>query len=249
MAGHSKWANIKHRKGRQDAARGKIFTKLIREITVAAREGGGDETSNPRLRAAILGAKAENMPSANIDRAVKKGTGELGGESFEGAIYEGYGPGGVALFVETLTDNKNRTVSEVRHLFSKYNGNMAETGSVAWIFDQKGLVVVPREGVDEEELMMVALEAGAEDIMEEEMIFEVYAQLPAFEPVRKAVEEAGIPIERAELTRIPKNTVPVEGKIAQQLITLLEMLEDNDDVQKVYANFEMDDSEMAALTA
>lgn len=249
MAGHSKWANIKHRKGRQDAARGKAFTKLIREITVAAREGGGDESNNSRLRSAVLSAKAENMPMANIERAIKKGTGEVEGESYEGAIYEGYGPGGVAMFVETLTDNRNRTVSEVRHLFSKYNGSMAESGAVAWVFEQKGLIVVPKEGVEEDDLMLVALDAGAEDIVEEESAFEVYALLPELEGVRKAIEDAGIEIERAELTRIPQNTVPVEGKIAQQLLTLMEMLEDNDDVQRVYANFEIDDEELAVLTA
>ncbi|MDP6039771.1 MAG: YebC/PmpR family DNA-binding transcriptional regulator [Candidatus Latescibacteria bacterium] len=249
MAGHSKWANIKHRKGRQDAARGKAFTKLIREITVAAREGGGDESNNHRLRAAVLSAKSENMPMANIERAVKKGTGELEGESYEGAIYEGYGPGGVAMFVETLTDNRNRTVSEVRHLFSKYNGSMAESGAVAWVFEQKGLVIVPKDGVEEDDLMLVTLDAGAEDISEEESTFEIYASLPDLEAVRKAIEDAGIEIERAELTRIPQNTVPVEGKTAQQLLTLMEMLEDNDDVQRVYANFEIDDEELAALTA
>lgn len=249
MAGHSKWANIKHRKSRQDAARGKAFTKLIREITVAAREGGGDEANNPRLRAAVLSAKAENMPMVNIERAIKKGTGELEGESYEGAIYEGYGPGGVALFIETLTDNRNRTVSEVRHLFSKYNGSMAESGAVAWVFEQKGLILVPKEGVEEEELMLVVLDAGAEDIVEEENVYEVYASLPHFESVRKAIEEAGIEIERAELTRIPQNTVPIEGKTAQQLLSLMEMLEDNDDVQRVYANFEIDDSELVAMTA
>lgn len=249
MAGHSKWANIKHRKGRQDAARGKAFTKIIREITVAAREGGGDESHNSRLRTAVSNAKSENMPMANVERAIKKGTGELEGESYESAIYEGYGPGGVAMFVETLTDNRNRTVSEVRHLFSKHNGSMAESGAVAWVFEQKGLVVVLKDGVEEEDLMLVALDAGAEDISEEETTFEIYASLPDFEAVRKAIEDAGIEIERAELTRIPQNTVPVEGKTAQQLLTLMEMLEDNDDVQRVYANFEIDEEELAALTA
>ncbi len=249
MAGHSKWANIKHRKSRQDAARGKAFTKLIREITVAAREGGGEETNNPRLRAAILSAKSENMPAANIERAIKKGTGELEGESYESAIYEGYGPGGVAVFVETLTDNRNRTVSDVRHLFSKYNGSMAESGAVAWVFEHKGLIAVPKEGLEEEEIMLMALDAGAEDIAEDENTYEIYAPLSDFESVRKAIDDAGFDIERAELTRIPQNTVPVEGKTAQQLLTLMEMLEDNDDVQRVYANFEIDDDELAALTA
>jgi YebC/PmpR family DNA-binding regulatory protein len=249
MAGHSKWANIKHRKGKQDAARGKTFTKLIREITVAAREGGGDESTNPRLRSAVLAGKAVNMPAANIERAIKKGIGDIDGESYEAAIYEGYGPGGVAMFVEALTDNKNRTVSEVRHIFNKYNGNMAESGAVAWVFEQKGLVVVPKEGVEEEDLMMIALEAGAEDISEEESTFEIYTPMSETDVVRKAIEEAGIPVERAELTRIPQNSVNVEGKIAQQLLVLMEMLEDNDDVQRVYANFDIDDEELAALTA
>ena len=250
MSGHSKWANIKHRKGKQDAQRGKVFTKLIREITVSAREGGGDEANNPRLRAAILAAKAENMPSTNMERAIKKGTGELeGGAAFESAIYEGYGPGGVALLVEALTDNRNRTVSEVRHLFNKYNGNMAESGAVSWVFEPKGLVVVPKKEVTEEDLMMVALEAGAEDMSEEDMAFEVYAPLPQLEAVRKAIEEAGIEIERSERTLVPQNSISVEGHTAQQLLTLIDMLEDNDDVQRVYANFEIDEAELAILTA
>jgi YebC/PmpR family DNA-binding regulatory protein len=249
MAGHSKWANIKHRKGRADAARGKVFSKLIREITVAAREGGSDEGSNPRLRAAVLSAKAMNMPSANMERAIKKGTGELPGESYESAVYEGYGPGGVAMFVETLTDNKNRTVSEVRHIFNKFNGNLAENGSVAWVFEQKGLVVVSKDRADEESLMSVALEAGAEDISEEETVYEVYTSLQDYDTVRKAIEAGNIPIERAELTRIPQNTVQVEGKAAQTLLNLLESMEDLDDVQRVFANFEMDDEELTALTS
>jgi YebC/PmpR family DNA-binding regulatory protein len=189
------------------------------------------------------------MPAANIERAIKKGIGDIDGESYEAAIYEGYGPGGVAMFVEALTDNKNRTVSEVRHIFNKYNGNMAESGAVAWVFEQKGLVVVPKEGVEEEDLMMIALEAGAEDISEEESTFEIYTPMSETDVVRKAIEEAGIPVERAELTRIPQNSVNVEGKIAQQLLVLMEMLEDNDDVQRVYANFDIDDEELAALTA
>jgi YebC/PmpR family DNA-binding regulatory protein len=249
MSGHSKWANIKHRKGKQDAARGKAFTKLIREITVAAREGGGDEASNARLRSAVLAGKAVNLPAANIERAIKKGIGELDGESYEAAIYEGYGPGGVAMFVEVLTDNKNRTVSEVRHLFNKYNGSMAASGAVAWVFEQKGLIVVPKEGVEEEDLMMVALEMGAEDIVEEENTFEIFTPVADTDVVRKAVEEAGITIERSELTRIPQNSVEVEGKTAQQLLVLMEMLDDNDDVQRVYANFDISDEELAIFTA
>jgi YebC/PmpR family DNA-binding regulatory protein len=249
VSGHSKWSNIKHRKGKQDAVRSKVFTKLIREITVAAREGGGDESANPRLRAAILSAKAENMPSANMERAIKKGLGELPGESYEGAIYEGYGPGGVAVLVEALTDNKNRTVSEVRHLFNKYGGSMAETGAVGWIFHQKGHIVVGKDKAEEETLMNLALEAGAEDMEETDGGFEIYTPLQAFDTVRRAIEGAGIAVERAGLSRIPQNTVPVHGKQAQQLVTLLELLEDNDDVQNVYANFDMDETELAELTA
>ena len=249
MAGHSKWANIKHKKGRADAARGKLFTRLIREITVAAREGGGDEANNPRLRAAILNAKSENMPAANIERAVKKGTGDLPGESYESAVYEGYGPGGVAIFIEVLTDNRNRAVSQVRHLLNKYNASMAESGSVAWVFDQKGLVVVSRDSVDEDTLMIAALEAGAEDIVEEDAVYEVYTPSQGFDAVQKALAARQIPIERAELTRVPQNTVPVEGTTAAQVIRLLESLESHDDVQRVYANFEMDEEQLAALTS
>lgn len=249
MAGHSKWANIKHRKGRQDAARSKIFTKLIREITVAAREGGGDEDANPRLRAAVLNAKSENMPAATIERAVKKGSGELEGTSYETAVYEGYGPGGVALFVETLTDNRNRTVSEVRHLFSKHNGNMAETGAVGWIFDQKGVIGVSKQVTDEETLMTIVLEAGADDLVEVDEEFEVYMPLQSFDIVRKALDENDVAYSRTNLTRIPQNSVSIEGKVAEQLIRLLEALEDQDDVQNVYANFEMDGEHLAELTA
>jgi YebC/PmpR family DNA-binding regulatory protein len=249
MAGHSKWANIKHRKGRADAARGKLFTKLIREITVSAREGGGDEASNSRLRAAVLSAKSENMPAVNIERAIKKGIGDLPGESYEGAVYEGYGPGGVALFIEVLTDNKNRTVSEVRHLLNKYNGSMADSGAVAWVFDQKGVIVVAKEGVDEDSLMMIALDAGAEDITEEDAAYEIYTPLQEFDQVRKALEGEGIALERAEVTRVPQNTVPVDAQSARQLLKLMEMLEDQDDVQRLYANFEMDEEVMAEALA
>ena len=249
MAGHSKWANIRHKKSRNDAVRGRLFSKLIREITVAAREHGDDESSNPRLRAAVLNAKAENMPAANIERAVKKGIGELPGETYEAAVYEGYGPGGVALFVEVLTDNRNRTVSEIRHILNKCQGGMAESGAVAWVFEQKGLIVLSKDQVDEDELMTVVLDAGADDIVEEETSYEVYSPLQAFDQVRKALETREIPYERSELTRIPQNHVPVEGKTAKQLLTLLEMLEDQDDVQRVFANFEMDDQELAILAS
>jgi YebC/PmpR family DNA-binding regulatory protein len=231
-----------------DAKRGKVFTKLIRDLTIAAR-GGGDPDANPSLRTCIAKAKDSNMPADTIKRAIQRGTGELPGVNYEEFTLEGYGPGGTGILLEIMTDNRNRTVSEVRHLFSKYNGSMAESGAVAWVFEQKGLISVPKEGVEEEEIMLVALDAGAEDIAEEENVYEVYASLPDFESVRKAVEEAGIEIERAELTRVPQNTVPVEGKTAQQLLALMEMLEDNDDVQRVYANFEIDDKELAVLTA
>ena len=249
MSGHSKWANIKHRKGKQDAIRGKVFTKLIREVTVAAREGGGDDSSNSRLRSAVAACKSENLPSANIERAIKKGIGELEGEAYEAAVYEGYGPGGVALFVEVLTDNKTRTVSEVRHLFNKYNGSMADPGAVAWVFEQKGLIAVPKADVEEEALMLVALEAGAEDMVEEELTFEIFTPVADTDLVRKALEEAGFVCERCELTRIPQNSVEIQGDKAQQLLTLMEMLEDNDDVQRVYSNFEISEADLAAFTA
>lgn len=248
MSGHSKWATIKRKKGKTDAARGKLFTKLIREITVAAREGGGDEKSNPRLRTAILAAKAENMPAANMERAIKKGTGELPGESYESVIYEGYGAGGVAIMIEALSDNKNRTVAEMRHLFSKYNGNLAENGSVSWMFSQKGYLTVDKS-VPEDDLMMVALEAGAEDISDEEDVWEITTALPDFDRVKKALEEAGIACTQAELIRKPQNMMKVEGKTAEQVLNLMNAFEDHDDVQKVFSNFDMDAKDLAALTA
>jgi YebC/PmpR family DNA-binding regulatory protein len=248
MSGHSKWATIKRKKGKNDAARGKLFTKLIREITVAAREGGGDETGNPRLRTAVLAAKAENMPAANIERAVKKGTGELPGESYESVIYEGYGAGGVAIMIEALSDNKNRTVAEIRHLFAKYNGNLGENGSVSWMFSQKGYIAVDKASVSEDDLMMVALEAGAEDIADEEDVWEVTTALQDFERVKKALDEAGIQYHHAELVRKPQTTLKVEGKTAEQVLNLMNALEDHDDVQKVFSNFDIDTKELAALT-
>ena len=248
MSGHSKWATIKRKKGKTDAARGKLFTKLIREITVAAREGGGDEGSNPRLRTAILAAKAENMPAANMERAIKKGTGELPGESYESIIYEGYGAGGAAIMIEALSDNKNRTVAEMRHLFSKYNGNLAENGSVSWMFSQKGYITVDKS-VPEDDLMLVVLEAGAEDISGEEDVWEIITALPDFERVKKALEEGGIRYNQAELVRKPQNTLKVEGKIAEQVLNLMNALEDHDDVQKVFSNFDIEAKELAALTA
>jgi YebC/PmpR family DNA-binding regulatory protein len=248
MSGHSKWSSIKHKKGAADAKRGKIFTRIIREITVAARIGGGDPNGNPRLRTAILAGKAENMPKENIDRAIKKGTGELEGVSYEEANYEGYGPGGVAVLVDCLTDNKNRTVADIKYLFERHGGNLGEPGCVAWIFAKKGLIVVERDQVDEEKLLELALEAGAEDVHEEEGEFEVITDPSDLETVREAIEKAGIPHAVAEISMIPKNTVKLEGKKAQQMVNLMSGLEDNDDVSNVYANFDIPDEVMEALS-
>jgi YebC/PmpR family DNA-binding regulatory protein len=247
MSGHSKWSSIKHKKGAADAKRGKIFTKLIKEITVAARMGGGDPDGNPRLRSAIAAAKAENMPKDNIERGIKKGTGELEGVSYEESSYEGYGPGGVAVLVECLTDNKNRAVAEVKHLFERHGGNLGEPGCVAWIFEQKGLIALDRDKVDEESLLELALEAGAEDVNEEETQFEIITSPSDFEPVKNAIDEASLPYTLAEVTKIPKNTVKIEGKKAQQMLNLMEALEDNDDVNNLYANFDISDEVMEAL--
>jgi len=248
MSGHSKWSSIKHKKGAADAKRGKAFTKLIKEITVAARMGGGDPDGNPRLRTAIAAAKAENMPKENIERGIKKGTGELEGVSYEETSYEGYGPGGVAVLVDCLTDNRNRSVADIKHLFERHGGNLGEPGCVAWIFEQKGLIVLERDKVDEEQLLDLALEAGAEDVMEEETEFEVITAPTDFEVVRKALEDADLPFAVAEVTKIPKNTVKVEGKKAQQMLNLMQGLEDNDDVSHVYANFDISDDVMEALS-
>jgi len=248
MSGHSKWSSIKHKKGATDAKRGKIFTKLIKEITVAARLGGSDPDGNPRLRAAIAAAKAENMPKENIERGIKKGTGELEGVSYEEANYEGYGPGGVAVLVDCLTDNKNRTVADVKHLFERHGGNLGEPGCVAWMFEKKGLIVFEKEKIDEEQLLDLALEAGAEDVNEQETEFEVIVSLSDFEAVKKAVDEAELPYTFSEVTMIPKNTVGVEGKKAQQILNLMQALEDHDDISHVYANFDMSDEVMEALS-
>lgn len=247
MAGHSKWANIRHRKGREDAKRGKIFSKLAKEITVAARLGGGDPAANPRLRQAVDRARAVNMPRDNIDRAIKKGTGEGDASTYEQNFYEGYGPGGVAVLVEVLTDNRNRTVAEVRHAFSKNKGNLGEAGCVSWIFEPKGYFAVTKSAIDEEGLMEIALDAGAEDVLEDADLWEVTTDPNDFGAVRDAMEQAGIPIDSSDLTRIPKNTVRVTGKDAEQLLRLMEMLEDNDDVQNVYANFDIDAAEMERI--
>jgi YebC/PmpR family DNA-binding regulatory protein len=237
MSGHSKWSSIKHKKGALDAKRGKIFTKLIKEITVAARMGGsGDPDTNPRLRTAIAAAKSENMPKDNIERAIKKGTGELEGVNYEESTYEGYGPGGAAVLVESLTDNKNRTVADVRHIFSKCGGNLGENGCVAWMFDKKGYIVVERSAIDEDTLMEVALDAGAEDVREDDSNFEVITAPEDFEAVKAAIDAKDIQCLDAEVTMLPQNTADLKGKEAEQMIRLMDMLEDCDDVQKAYTN-------------
>ena len=236
MSGHSKWSSIKHKKAATDAKRGKIFTKLIKEITVAARMGGGDMEANPRLRTAVQAAKAENMPKDNIERAIKKGTGELEGVSYEEISYEGYGPGGAAVLVESLTDNKNRTVADIRSIFGKNGGNLGENGCVAWMFDKKGYIVVERSAVDEDTLMETALEAGAEDIREDDSNYEVITEPAEFEAIKEAIDTASIAYIDAEVTMLPQNTTNLTGKEAEQMVRLMEMLDDCDDVQKVYTN-------------
>lgn len=237
MSGHSKWSSIKHKKGAADAKRGKVFTKLIKEITVAARMGGsGDPDMNPRLRTAIQAAKSENMPKDNIERAIKKGTGELEGVNYEESVYEGYGPGGAAVLIESLTDNKNRAVADIRHIFAKNGGNLGENGCVAWIFDKKGYINIEKDGVDEDALMEVALEAGAEDIRDEETSFEVITAPEDFDTVKQAVESASFSCQAAEVTMLPQNTTDLEGKEAEQMVRLMEALDDCEDVQKVYTN-------------
>jgi len=246
MAGHSKWANIKHRKGAQDAKRGKVFTKLIKEITVAAKIGGADQEANPRLRLAVDKAKQANMPKDNIDRAIKKGTGDLDGVSYEEGVFEGYGPGGVAIIVEFLTDNRTRTVADVRHIFTKHNGNLGVSGSVAFMFDRKGMITF-NEGIDFDTVFEVALEAGAEDVKDEDGVIEVLTEPGEFEQVRNALSEQGLSFETAEITLLPQTTTEVEGKSAEQLMKMIDKLEDNDDVQNVYANFDISDEEMAQI--
>ena len=248
MSGHSKWSSIKHKKGAADAKRGKVFSKLIKEITVAARLGGGDPDGNPRLRSAIAAAKSENMPKDNIERAIKKGTGEIEGVSYEEANYEGYGPGGVAVLVDCLTDNKNRAVADIKHLFERNGGNLGEPGCVSWIFEKKGLIVLEKDKADEDQLLDIALEAGAEDVKEQESEFEVITAPSDFEAVKKAIDDAGLPCILSEVTMIPKNTLKLEGKKAQQMLNLVEGLEDNDDVSHVYANFDISDEVLEALS-
>ncbi len=249
MSGHSKWSTIKRKKGAADAKRGKLFTKIIKEIMVAARFGGGDINSNPRLRTAVLAAKAENMPKDNIERAIKKGTGELEGVHYEDLVYEGYGPGGVAMILEVLTDNKNRTVADVRHVFSKHNGNLGETGCVSWMFEKKGLIVIDKSNANEDRLIEVALDAGALDVKDTDKDFELVVPPSNFEEVKKALEDAGFKFNYAEVTLVPQSTIRLTGKEAEQMLKLMEGLDDSDDVQKVYANFDITDEEMERLSA
>ncbi|HIJ68584.1 MAG TPA: YebC/PmpR family DNA-binding transcriptional regulator [Deltaproteobacteria bacterium] len=248
MSGHSKWATIRHKKGAADAKRGKIFTKLIKELMVAARMGGGNPEGNPRLRAALLAAKAENMPKDNIDRAIKKGTGELEGVNYEEFAYEGYGPAGVAVLVDIMTDNRNRAASEVRHIFSRNSGNLGEAGCVAWMFNKKGSIVFDKKAIPEEELIELALEAGAEDVKDQEDQFEIITSPEDFANVKAAFDEKGLNYELAEITMSPQTTVRIEDpKTAQQLLRLMDALEDSDDVQNVYANFDIPDQIIESL--
>jgi YebC/PmpR family DNA-binding regulatory protein len=246
MAGHSKWANIKHRKGAQDAKRGKVFTKIIKELTVAARIGGGDPDTNPRLRTAIDKAKQANMPKDNVDRAIKKGTGDLDGVNYEEGIFEGYGPGGVALIVEFLTDNRTRTVADVRHCFSKYGGNLGVSGSVAFLFDRKGLISFAADN-DFDQIFEIALEAGAEDVKDEGDVYEVITEPGNFIEVREAMAAAGLEWETAEVSMLPQTQVQLAGKPAETMLKLMDALEDNDDVQNVFANFDISEDELAKL--
>jgi YebC/PmpR family DNA-binding regulatory protein len=241
MSGHSKWSTIKHKKAANDAKRGKLFTRLIKELTISAKLGGGDVDANPRLRTAIAAAKSANMPSDNIKRAIQKGTGELPGVSYEEVAYEGYGPGGVAIYVDTLTDNRMRTTPEIRHAFSKHGGNLGEPNSVAWMFEKRGFIAVPAAATDEETLMELALEAGAEDLSVSDDQFEVVCSPESFHAVQTALESAGIETTEAAIVLDPQNTVELDGKKAEQCLKLLEVLEDHDDVQNVYANLEVDD--------
>jgi YebC/PmpR family DNA-binding regulatory protein len=248
MAGHSKWANIKHKKGAEDAKRGKVFTKLVKEIIVAARMGGGDPAANPRLRLVIEKAKQNNLPKDNMERAIKKGTGELEGVNYEETVYEGYGPGGAAVYVESLSDNKNRTVADVRHIFSKHGGNLGENGCVSWMFDKKGWIPVEKSNADEDALMEAALEAGAEDIRDEEDVFEVITPPEAFEDVKAALDAAQIPYGDAEVTMLPQTTVSLAGTDAEKMLKLMNALDDNDDVQRVHTNADIPEEVINAMS-
>ena len=246
MSGHSKWATIKHKKGATDAKRGKVFTKLIKEITVAARSGGGDAGANARLRKAVSDAKAANMPNDTIDRAIKRGTGELEGVSYDEITYEGYGPGGVAIMIDSMTDNRNRTVAEIRHIFSKNGGNMGASGSVSYLFDKKGYIVVEKTAKSEDELFEIVTEAGAEDLREDGENFEIITSPDSFDRVLSAVKDAGVEPQVAEVEMIPQNQVKLEGSDARQMLKLMEALEEHEDVQQVSANFDISEADMAS---
>jgi YebC/PmpR family DNA-binding regulatory protein len=244
MSGHSKWHSIKHKKAATDSKRGRLFTRLIKEMTVAARSGGGDVDSNPRLRLAVNTAKAANMPAENIKRAIMRGTGELPGVTYEEVTYEGYGPGGVAIFLRVLTDNRNRTVAEIRHTLSKHNGNLGENGCVAWMFDKKGYFVVEKAAAEEDKLLDIVLAAGADDMGEDGDNFEIFSSTENFDSVKNALEKAGITVAAAEISMVPQNYVKLEGKDAQTMLKLMESLEDHEDVQNVWANFDIDANEL-----
>lgn len=246
MSGHSKWATIKHKKAATDAKRGRAFTKLIREISISARVGGGDPLTNPRLRTAILAAKNLNMPGDNIERAILRGTGQLEGEQYEEVTFEGYGPGGVGMLVQVVTSNRNRVVSEIRHVMSKHGGNLAEAGSVAWQFHRKGDIVVGKEAAGEEKIMSIVLDAGAEDLRDDGSAWEVVTPPEAFEPVREALVKNGVTPSSAEISMVPQNYVRLTGSEASQMVRLVEALEEHDDVQHVYANFDIDEKEIQA---
>lgn len=249
MSGHSKWATIKHKKGAADQKRGRVFTKLIKEITIAARQGGGDVAMNPRLRTAVATAKANNMPSDNVTRAIKKGTGELEGVSYEEINFEGYGPGGAAIMVECVSDNRNRCVSEIRHAFTKYNGNLGEQGCVGWMFDRKGVFTFSKDDVTEEKLMEIALEAGADDIKDDGSYWQVFTSPAEFENVRQALKAANLVDAEATISMVPQNTVQLVGKDVQTMLKLMDALEELDDVQKTFANFDISEEEMEKLSA
>ncbi len=249
MSGHSKWHTIKHKKGAADAKRGKLFTRIIKELTVAARNGGGDADTNPRLRTIIAEAKANNMPSDNIKRAIRRGTGEEPGVSYEEAMYEGYGPGGAAVIIDVLTDNKNRTVGEIRHLLTKHGGNLAETNAVAWMFTKKGYIVVPKSKADEDALMAAVLDAGGEDLRDDDDNWEVLSSPDNFQAVLEAVKGLGIEPDAAEVSMLPQNYLKLEGKQAQQMVKLMEALDEHDDVQHVWSNFDIEEKEIEASLA
>ena len=249
MSGHSKWHTIKHKKGAADAKRGKIFTRLIKELTVAARNGGGDSATNPRLRTIIAEAKSVNMPADNIKKAIQRGTGELPGVTYEEITYEGYGPGGAALIVETLTDNKNRTVGELRHLLEKHHGNLGSSNSVAWMFEKKGYIVVDKAAADEEKLLNTALDAGADDMRDDGDSWEVLTDPAAFEAVRDAVKSLGIEPASAQVAMLPQNYVKLQGKEASQMVKLMDVLDEHDDVKQVWSNFDIEEKEIEASLA